>query len=172
LEDAVVRPATIEARAYIPEPRVVVTRLVQGFAEATLTPEDLQKLAEIFQEAEEEGLQPEQVESRIRDSTPFAWLLALLPQNRSERIAYLAILVEIIGIIVAVIVGRQPGPQPSQPPRPTITPQQVEEIVERVVERIEQNPPTPPSSSPAPASRKELQEKESKSKKETSRKQQ
>ena len=135
--------------------RQLLLQVVQEVAEAAPTQEDAQNLAEIVREAEQQRLEPEQVESRLREATPFAWLLPLLPQNRSERIAYLQMLVEVIFAAIALVVGLRPSTPEPQPP-PAITPEQVQEIVdqlERVVDEMEEQPqpaPTPPPASPTP----------------------
>jgi hypothetical protein len=135
--------------------RQYLTLLAQEVIQASPTQEDVDKLTEIVQEAEQQGLAPEQVEAKVRENGRIAWILPLLPQNRAERIAYLALLVEIVGRIleiIALVVGQQPAPpQPS-----TITPEQMQEVVdqlERVVDQMEQeqrSEPTPPEASPIP----------------------
>jgi hypothetical protein len=163
MEDAVVRPSTIEARAYIPEPRVVVTRIIQRVVDTSATPEDYQKLLRIVKNAQQQNAEPEQVESRIRESTPFGGLVQLLPKDRAELYAFLAVLVAIVQLVVSL----------RAPETKTITPEQVEQIIERVVDEIEKQPaasePSPPPPSPAP---RKTQEKKNKPKKQSEPKQQ
>jgi hypothetical protein len=97
-----------------------VSRLVQVVAAAPATVEDLNQLAEIAEDAQRQGLDAEQVEQKIRESTPFAGLIQLLPKDREARMelyAVLAVLLMALQLIVAIRAA-----QPTQ----VVTPEQVE----------------------------------------------
>jgi hypothetical protein len=116
-----------------------VSRLVQVVAATAAAVEDLNQLAEIAEGAQRQGLDAEQVEQKIRESTPFAGLTQLLPKDREARMelyAVLAVLLMALQLIVAVRAA-----QPTQ----VVTPEQVEHIIQRVVDQLErQAPPEPP----------------------------
>jgi len=50
----------------------VISHPVRAVVDTPATIEDYQKLAQIVQEAQEKNLPPEQVEAKIRETTPFA----------------------------------------------------------------------------------------------------
>jgi hypothetical protein len=94
----------------------LLLQVAQQVAPATV--EDLQELAEISRTAEPQGLDFTQVVARIQESTPFAVLVDLLPRDRAELYALLAVLVAVLDLILNQ--------------RPTkvevVTPDQVEQI--------------------------------------------
>jgi hypothetical protein len=115
--------------------RQLLLQMAQQVAPATV--EDLQELVEISRTAEPQGLDFAQVVTRIRESTPFAGIVQLLPKDRAELYALLAVLVAVLDLILSQ--------------RPTkvevVTPDQVEQIIERVIENQQQTeqPATPPT---------------------------
>jgi uncharacterized protein (UPF0335 family) len=118
-----------------------VSRLVQVVAATPATVEDLNQLAEIAEDAQHQGLDVEQVEQKLRESTPFAGLIQLLPKDREARMelyAVLQVLLTALTLIVAMRVAQQTQ---------VVTPEQVEDIIERVVDHMERQaaseaPPT------------------------------
>lgn len=114
--------------------------IVQGLADMTATRHELQKLNITLLEVLEKNLEPAQVESRVRE-TNFADIVELLPKDRAELYAFLALLLTIIQLIVSLHASV-----------PTITPAQVEEIIERVLEDHNEHDPPPliPPAPPAP----------------------
>jgi isopropylmalate/homocitrate/citramalate synthase len=115
--------------------RQLLLQMAQQVAPATV--EDLQELVEISRTAEPQGLDFAQVVTRIRESTPFAGIVQLLPKDRAELYALLAVLVAVLDLIL------------SQRPNKVevVTPDQVEQIIERVIENQQQTeqPATPPT---------------------------
>ncbi len=123
-----------------------LSRLVQAVVATPATLENYQELAEIVQEAQQQDLDRDQLGSRIQESTPFAGLVRLLPENKDQAYNFFNVLLTAIAIIIAIVFGQRP-PAPDPTPAPTLTPTQVEEIIERVEEHIDQNrqlepPPT------------------------------
>lgn len=113
--------------------RQLLLRAAQQVAATPATVEDIQELAEISRTAEPQGLDFAQVVARIRESTPFAGLIQLLPKDRAELYALLAVLVAVLELIL-----NQRAPKVE-----VVSPDQVEQIIERVIEHTEQ--PEPPS---------------------------
>lgn len=109
--------------------RALLAQVAQTVAPATV--EDLQELVEISLTAESESLDFAQVVERIQERTPFATLIELLPRERAELYALLAVLVAVLELILNQ--------------RPTkvevVSPDQVEHIIERVIERQQQTEP-------------------------------
>ncbi len=123
-----------------------VSRLVQVVAATPATVEDLNQLAKIAEDAQRQGLDAEQVEQKIRERTPFAGLIQLMPKDREARMelyAVLAVLLMALQLIVAVRAA-----QPTQ----VVTPEQVEHIIERVIDRTEREAPpeAPPTTARTP----------------------
>jgi hypothetical protein len=123
--------------------RAQVAELVQQVVEVGPTTEDLQRFIDIIsQEVEDPGLEFAQVETEIRETTPFAGVLQFLSssQNRTELVAYLGLLLVVIQTVLML----------TQKPVVVATPDQVEEIIERVVEQVErdQQPEPPPTTQP------------------------
>lgn len=119
-----------------------LSQLVQQVVDTPATWEDLQRLAEISQDAQQQDLEPDQVEAKIRESTPFDGLPRLLPKDRTELYAFLALLVAIIQVVVAL--------NQSAPETKVVSPEQVEEIIERVIDHIDHDsvPDPPPTTLP------------------------
>lgn len=112
--------------------RQLLSRVVQQVVEVAPTAEDLQRLIDICaQEVEDPGLEFARVETKIREATPFASLIQLLPRDRTELVAYLGLLLVIIQTVIML----------TQKPVVVVTPDQVEEIIERVIEHVEQQSP-------------------------------
>jgi hypothetical protein len=113
--------------------RQILLQAAQQVAAVPATVEDLRELAEISRSAEPQGLDFSQVVARIQESTPFAVLIDLLPRDRAELYALLAVLVAVLELILNQ--------------RPTkvevVTPDQVEQIIERVIEHQDQQPEAP-----------------------------
>jgi hypothetical protein len=107
-----------------------VSRLVQVVATTPAT-EDLNQLAEIAEDAQRLGLDAEHVEQRIRESTPFAGLIQLLPKDREARMELYAVLAVLLMALQLIVAMR--AAQPTQ----VVTPEQVEHIIERVVDHME-----------------------------------
>ena len=116
--------------------RALLSRVAHQVAPATV--EDLQELAEISRTAESQGLDFAQVGARIQDSAPFAALIELLPRDRAELYALLAVLVAVLELVLS---------QRPQPEVKVVSPEQVEQIIERVIEHQEQTEP-PPTTQP------------------------
>jgi hypothetical protein len=113
--------------------RQLLLQMAQQVAATPATVEDIQELVEISRSAEPQGLDFAQVVARIRQSTPFAGLIQLLPKDRAELYALLAVLVAVLDLILS-----QRAPKVE-----VVSPNQVEQIIERVIEHAEQ--PEPPS---------------------------
>jgi hypothetical protein len=90
-----------------------LAEVIEEVVAASVTVEDFNQLAEIAESAEQQGLDTGQVEARIRETTPFAGLVRLLPKTRSELYAFLSLLVAILALL---------RPSPTQ----GLTPEQVE----------------------------------------------
>lgn len=119
-----------------------LARFVQGVIATPATTADLNRLAEIAENAQQQNLEPDQVEATIRESTPFAALIQLLPKDRSELYMFLTLLVAVLTLIVTMR-----APEPTQ----VLTPQQVKEIIEQVIEHQEQHAPAPPPTTTSPS---------------------
>jgi hypothetical protein len=113
--------------------RQLLLRTAQQVAATPATVEDIQELAEISRTAEPQGLDFAQVVARIRASTPFTGLIELLPKDRAELYALLAVLVAVLELILNQRATKVE----------VVSPDQVEQIIERVMEHTEQ--PEPPS---------------------------
>lgn len=117
--------------------------LANSLAISSATIGDYHELGNILRNAQQLDLEPDQIESKVRE-TPFVGLASLLPRDRTELYAFLALLLTIVQLIVSL---RAPDTAP------TITPGQVEEIIERVLEHHNEHhlppapltPPIPPS---------------------------
>lgn len=120
--------------------RQLLLQVAQQVAATPATVEDIQELAEISRTAEQQGLDFAQVVARIQDSTPFAVLVDLLPRDRTELYALLAVLVAVLQLIL--------NQQPTKVE--VVSPDQVERIIERVIEHQEQSeqPEPPPTTKP------------------------
>lgn len=115
--------------------RQLLLQVAQQVAATTATVEDIRELAEISRTAEQQGLDFAQVVARIQDSTPFAVIIDLLPRDRAELYALLAVLVAVLQLIL--------NQQPTKVE--VVSPDQVEHIIERVIEHQEQTEqPEPP----------------------------
>jgi hypothetical protein len=106
----------------------LISRQLTAAFEATLS--DYEQLGDIILLEREKKSEPEQVKTKIRQ-TPFAGLVGLLPKDRIELYAFLAVLLAVIQIVITLLGSTQ-----------TISPAQVQEIIERVVDHIEHPPPT------------------------------
>jgi hypothetical protein len=120
--------------------RQVLLQVAQQVAATPATVEDIRELAEISRTAERQGLDFAQVVARIQESTPFAVLVDLLPRDRAELYALLAVLVAVLQLIL--------NQQPTKVE--VVSPDQVERIIERVIEHQEQSeqPEPPPTTNP------------------------
>jgi hypothetical protein len=123
--------------------RIDVADLVQQVVEVAPTTEDLQRLIDICaRDIEDPGLEFAQVESEIRERTPFAAVLGFLSdtQNRTEVWTVLALLT----MIALYILSQQ------QPMKVEVVAPKVDDIVEHVMEQIEheQRPEPPPTTEP------------------------
>jgi hypothetical protein len=123
-----------------------VSRLVQVIAATAAAVEDLNQLAEIAEGAQRQGLDAEQVEQKIRESTPFAGLTQLLPKDREARMELYAVLAVLLMALQLIVAMR--ATQPTQ----VVTPEQVEQIIERVVDHMERQAPpeAPPTTARTP----------------------
>ncbi len=117
--------------------RQLLLRAAQQVAATPATVEDIQELVEISRTAEPQGLDFAQVVARIRESTPFAGLIQLLPKDRAELYALLAVLVAVLDLILSQRAAKVE----------VVSPDQVEQIIERVIEHTEQTEP-PPTTEP------------------------
>ncbi len=108
-----------------------VSRLVQVVAATAATVEDLNQLAEIAEDAQRQGLDAEQVEQKIRESTTFAGLTQLLPKDREARMELYAVLAVLLMALQLIVAMR------TTLPTQVVTPEQVEQIIERVVDHME-----------------------------------
>ncbi len=131
------RPSTILQ----PVPRTQIAQLVREVIATPATAEDLNQLAEISEAAQQQNLEPDQVEARLRERTPFASLAQFLPRDATGLAAYLALLVMIVQLIVML--------RPPEPPQ-VIPPEQVEQIIERVIDHYEHQAPVNPPTTTAP----------------------
>jgi len=120
--------------------RQLLLQVAQQVAATPATVEDIRELAEISRTAEQQGLDFAQVVARIQESTPFAVLVDLLPRDRAELYALLAVLVAVLQLIL--------NQQPTKVE--VVSPDQVERIIERVIEHQEQSeqPEPPPTTKP------------------------
>ena len=123
-----------------------VSRLVQVVAATPATVEDLNQLAEIAEDAQRQGLDAEQVEQKIRERTPFAGLIQLLPKDREARRELYDVLQVLLMVLTLIVAMR--AAQPTQ----VVTPEQVEHIIERVVDHMEREAPpeAPPTTAKTP----------------------
>jgi hypothetical protein len=114
-----------------------VAELVREVVEVGPTTEDLQRFIDIIsREVDDPGLEYAQVETEIREHTPFVGVLRFLSssQNRIELASYLGLLLVIVQTWLVLV----------QKPVMAPTPEQVEEIIERVIERVESGSPSQP----------------------------
>jgi hypothetical protein len=123
--------------------RQLLLQVVQQVVETPASLQELQGLAETFQQVQEQGLEPAQVALEIERS-PFNWLLQLLPENKDQAYQFISMVVTIVTAVITILLTQR-TPEPTQ----TITPEQVEQIIERVIERVEQEPPPGPPPSTA-----------------------
>jgi hypothetical protein len=112
--------------------RALLSRVAQQVAPAAV--EDLQELVEISRAAEPQGLDFAQVVARIQESTPFAALIELLPRDRAELYAFLALLL----MVIEMALSQRPQPEVK-----VVTPDQVEYIIEQVIEHQQSQQPEP-----------------------------
>jgi hypothetical protein len=80
----------------------VIFKLVHAVVDTPATIEDYRKLAEIVQEAQENKLGPQQIQAKIRETTPFAGITQYLKDN------HLAILSLVLTIVFYVLSHQQP----------------------------------------------------------------
>ena len=120
--------------------RQLLLQVAHQVAATPATVEDIRELAEISRTAEQQGLDFVQVMARIQESTPFAVLVDLLPKDRAELYALLAVLVAVLQLIL--------NQQPTKVE--VVSPDQVERIIERVIEHQGQSeqPEPPPTTKP------------------------
>jgi hypothetical protein len=118
--------------------RQILLLAAQQVAAVPATVKDLRELAEISRSAEPQGLDFSQVVARIQESTPFAVLVDLLPRDRAELYALLAVLVAVLELIL--------NQRPSKVE--VVTPEQVEHIIEKVIEHQDQQPDPPTTTAP------------------------
>jgi hypothetical protein len=111
--------------------RQLLLQAAQQVAATPATFEDIQALVEISRTAEPQGLDFAQVVTRIRESTPFTGLIQLLPKDRAELYALLAVLVAVLDLILSQRAAKVE----------VVSPDQVEQIIERVIEHTEQSEP-------------------------------
>lgn len=116
--------------------RQLLLRAAQQVTATPATVEDLQELVEISRTAEPQGLDFAQVVARIRQSTPFTGLIQLLPKDRAELYALLAVLIAVLDLILSQRAAKVE----------VVSPDQVEQIIERVIEH--QQPEPPPTTEP------------------------
>jgi hypothetical protein len=93
--------------------RQLLLQLCQEVVATPATVEDIQALVEITRTAEPQGLDFAQVVARIRESTPFTGLVQLLPKDRAELYALLAVFVAVLQLLMsqgAPRSGCHPGP--------------------------------------------------------------
>jgi hypothetical protein len=114
--------------------RALLSQVAQQVAPAAV--EDLQELVEISRAAEPQGLDFAQVVARIRESTPFAALIELLPRDRAELYAFLALLL----MVIEMALSQRPQPEVK-----VVTPDQVEHIIEQVIEHQQSEQSEPPA---------------------------
>jgi hypothetical protein len=116
--------------------RQLILQVAQQVTATPVTVEDIRELAEISRTAESQGLDFAQVMARIQESTPFATLIELLPRDRAELYALLAVLLAVLELVLS---------QRPQPEVKVVSPEQVEQIIGRVIEHQDQQPEPPPS---------------------------
>jgi hypothetical protein len=114
--------------------RQLLLQAAQQVAAMPATVEDIQELVDISRTAEPQGLDFAQVVARIRESTPFAGLIQLLPKDRAELYALLAVLVAVLDLILSQRAAKVE----------VVSPDQVEQIIERVIEHQHTEQPEPP----------------------------
>jgi hypothetical protein len=117
--------------------RQLLLQAAQQVAATPATVEEIQELVDISRTAEPQGLDFAQVVTRIRESTPFTGLIQLLPKDRAELYALLAVLVAVLDLILSQRAAKVE----------VVSPDQVEQIIERVIEHTEQSEP-PPTTEP------------------------
>lgn len=76
--------------------------VVQAVVDTPATLSDYQNLAEIVQHALDQNLEPDQIEARIRETTPFAGLTQYLKDN------HLTILSIVLTIVLYILSQQQP----------------------------------------------------------------
>jgi hypothetical protein len=124
--------------------RVLLSQVVREVVEVGPTTADLQRFIDIIsREGEDPGLEFAQVETEIREHTPFAGVLRFLSnsQIRAEVWVILSVLVPIL----LYMLGQQ------QVVKVEVVAPSVDEIVERVMEQIEhqdQQPEPPATTAP------------------------
>jgi hypothetical protein len=114
--------------------RQLLLQLCQEVVATPATVEDIQALVEITRTAEPQVLDFAQVVARIRESTPFTGLAQLLPKDRAELYALLAVLVAVLQLLLS-----QGAPRVE-----VVTSDQVERIIERVIDHQQSEQPEPP----------------------------
>jgi hypothetical protein len=137
-------------RQPIQHPRIIrpavyqhVVEAVQTITATSITVEEINLLMQVSVDAEQQNLEPAQVEEAIRERTPFEVLLQILPKDRTELYAFLALVVAVLQLVVAM---RPPGPPQ------TMTPEQVEQVIERVLDHGASVTTPPTSTAPAQGS--------------------
>jgi hypothetical protein len=74
--------------------------------------DDLQKLISILQEAQQQDLSPDEVETKVRDELPaFLGLFSLLPSNKNEFYGFISMLATVAALLVGLAQSR--GQEPS-----------------------------------------------------------
>jgi hypothetical protein len=102
---------------------------IEVVAAPTRTVDELTRLAEILRESQARKESPEKVASRIKQEVPgFSGLADLLPQNRTEFLSYLMILLAIIQLVLQAITTNQ-------------TTQNI--TINQVIQQVTVQPPTP-----------------------------
>lgn len=116
--------------------------VVQAVVDAPATLSDYQKLAEIVQDALEQHLKPDQIEARIRETTPFSALTQYMKDN------HLTIL-SIVLTIVLYILSQQ------QPTKVEIVKPSIEDIIKQLEDHaVRENPPSKPIPTPSVTDKK------------------
>jgi hypothetical protein len=119
--------------------RQLLLQLCQEVVTTPATVEDIQALVEITRTAEPQGLDFAQVVARIRENTPFTGLVQLLPKDRAELYALLAVLVAVLQLLLS-----QGAPKVE-----VVTSDQVERIIEQVIDHQQsEQPESPPTTTP------------------------
>jgi hypothetical protein len=123
--------------------RTLLSQVVQKVVEVGPSTEDLQRFIDIIsREVDDPGLEFAQVETEIRERTPFAGVLQFLSssQNRTELATYLGLLLVIFQTVLMM----------TQKPISVATPEQVEKVVEQVIQQVNQaDQPDPPQTTQA-----------------------
>jgi hypothetical protein len=115
-------------------PRAVLAQVVDELVENPVTDDELRVLAEVAREAQEQNLEPEQIEARIRD-TRFWQLLRLLANNDVRILTYLMALLMIIQVVNDLASRPQPVPAPQVTVNNGVT-VDADELAEKVAKQL------------------------------------